>query len=105
TIPANHAPACGNLCREKNNVPAPATAATLTQGAGVRKSHGNTISAVVATKPATIRSAGIHFLCHSGQRRKKGATNNNCPLSIAPAPSKQPHQNQRFFNAASAANK
>src|SRR5437667_2834404 len=62
------------------------------------------MSAVVVVKPASTRSTRVHLFCHNGQRTKNGATNNNWPLSIAPAASKQPQQNQRFFNTASAEN-
>src|SRR5436190_2064776 len=80
-------------------------AANTAQSAGVRRSHGEAMNAVVATKPASKHSVGSHPFCHNGQKTKNGATNNNCPLSIAPAANKQPHQNHRSFKAANAANR
>src|SRR5262245_15420337 len=102
-MPASHAPLCANLYRKATKKLMQATAANAIQAEGVRRSHGETISAAVAVKPATTRSALSPLFCHSGQRTKSGATNNSCPLSIAPNASKHPHQNQRFFKAASAA--
>jgi hypothetical protein len=90
------------LYRKATKRLAPATTANAIQDSGVRRSHGETISAPVAVNPASTRSALIHLFCHNGQRTKKGATNNSCPLNIAPAASKHPHQNQRLFKAASA---
>src|SRR5215831_896850 len=104
-IPASHGPLLGNLNRTKTKKPTPATAANAAQAAGVRRSHGETMSPAVAVKPASMRSAPPHLFCHRGQKIKNGATNNSCPLNIAPVASKQPHQNQRFLKAASAANR
>src|SRR6266478_9964023 len=101
--PASQAARCGGLYRSTNNELIPATAAAATHAAGVRNSHGETISPEVAANPASMRSSEIHLFCHNGQRTKNGATNKSCPLSIAPAASTQPQQNHRFFKAASAA--
>src|SRR5262245_25086726 len=102
-MPASHAPLCGNRHRKATKKLAPTRAANTVHAEGVRRSHGETISAAVAVNPASTRSAFVHLFCHSGQIRKNGATNNSCPLSIAPNASKHPHQHQRFFKAASAA--
>src|SRR5215813_7479590 len=89
-IPASHAIPCGSLYRSTNSELTPEIAATETQAAGVRKSHGETTSAVIVAKPASMRSAEAHLFCHNGHRTKNGATNKSCPLNIAPATSKQP---------------
>src|SRR5438067_1356240 len=104
-IPASHALPCGTLYFRKTGKLIPATAAIAIHDAGVRKSHGEAINAEVAANPASTRNVEVHLFCHKGQKTKKGATNKSCPLSIAPAATKQPHENQRFFKAASAANR
>src|SRR5438045_9733840 len=104
-IPASHAPEWRHLYFTRNEKVTLTTIPTDTQGSGPRRIHGETMSAVSAVKPASTRSAQVHLFCHNGQRTKNGATNNSCPLSIAPAASKQPQQNHRFFSAASAANR
>src|SRR5262249_59748999 len=91
--------------RRNSNELAPMTAASASQAAGVRRSHGAVIKAAIAVNPASTRSTRFHLFCHNGQRTKNGATNNSCPLNIAPAANRQPHKNQRFFRAASAANR
>src|SRR3954451_2898235 len=105
TTPATAAPRFVNLNRKTNKTLAPATTASATQATGVRISQGETTTAAVAVNPASTWSTLVHLFCHIGQKRKNGVTNNSCPLSIAPAASRQPHQNQRFFKAANAANR
>src|SRR6266571_911985 len=102
-IPTSHAPEWRYLYFTRNEKVTLAIIPAEIHASGPRRIHGETMSAVVAVKPASTRSARVHLFCHNGQRTKNGATNNSCPLSIAPAASKQPQQNQRFFNAASAA--
>src|SRR5215475_3094899 len=102
-IPATPAAYFETLNCRTNQRLTPATAADATHAAGVRSSHGETVRAAVDVNPASMRTTLRHLFCQSGQKTKNGATNNNCPLSIAPVASKQPHQNHRFFKAASAA--
>src|ERR1700687_4886095 len=92
-IPASHAPEWRYLCFTRNEKARLATIPADIHASGPRSIHGETMRAVVAVKPASTRSALVHLFCHNGQRTKNGATNNSCPLSIAPAASKQPQQN------------
>src|SRR5437763_2260266 len=104
-IPASHDPEWPDLYFTRNEKGTLAIIPTEIQASGPRRIHGETMSAVVAVKPASTRSAPVHLFCHNGQRTKNGATNNSCPLSMAPAANRQPHKNHRFFSAASAANR
>src|SRR6266576_1454527 len=102
---AIHAPGCRDLCRKKSNELTPATSETAIHAPGLRRSHGETTNATIAVKPASMCIALVHFFSHNGQKRKKDATSNNCPLNIVPAARRHPDVNQRVFKAPGAANK
>src|ERR1043166_5938430 len=104
-MPAIHALDDFQSCRMKTAKQTAATNTTMPQAIGVFRSHGDTTSAQLAAKPEDNRSADVQFLAQSGQKTKNGVTSSSCPFNIAPRASKQPQQNQRFVEAASAANK
>src|SRR4030095_5178875 len=103
--PAVHAQVLRDLRSQRRKPMMRAVATTASQANAFCSSQGATRSADVAAKPASARPARTQRFCQSGQKTKNGATKSSWPLSIPPAASKQPHQNQRLVMAASAANK
>src|SRR5204863_8223687 len=92
-IPASQAALSGNLYRSAIRKLAPATATNTMQAPGVRRSHGETMSAAVAVKSASTRRAPGHLFCNSSQRTYNGETNKNCLMSIEQNANKNHQQN------------